>query len=205
MMKLHYAPNTISVAVAICLHEAGLDYTPVKLDFAAAEQAKPAYHRINPKGRVPALETDHGVLTETGAILDYIATQAPDASLIPADPFEAARMRSVMYYLASTMHVNHAHMRRGHRWADQQSSWDDMAAKTPQTMADSAQFIETQALQGPFTMGDRITLADPYLFILCSWLERDNVDASQFVKISSFLNAMRMRPSVQRAVEMGML
>ncbi|KKL87316.1 hypothetical protein LCGC14_1935950, partial [marine sediment metagenome] len=81
-------------------------------------------------------------LTETGALLEYVATRAPDASLVPTDPDAAGHMRGVMYYLASTMHVAHAHKMRGHRWADQQSSFDDMTAKVPQTMAECAAYIE---------------------------------------------------------------
>ena len=78
-MQLYSAPRTISIAVAIALEEAGLDYEAIKLDFAGAEQTKPAYKQINPKGRVPALAVEGGILTETGALLDYIATIAPDA------------------------------------------------------------------------------------------------------------------------------
>lgn len=204
-MQLYHAPGTISIAVAITLHEAGLDYTPVRVDFAAAEQTMPDYQRINPKGRVPALVTKEYILTETGALLDYIADLAPEAGLRPADPVQAAQMRGVMYYLASTMHVNHAHRVRGGRWADHQASLDDMAAKTAQTMTDSCRFIEDHALQGPFVMGEMLTLADPYLYIVSTWLEGDGVKVDDFPKLGTFRDTMRTRPSVGRAVELGML
>jgi glutathione S-transferase len=170
-MKLYYAPKTIAIAVAITLHEAGIEYDPIRLDFRNAEQTKAEYHKVNPKGRVPALVTDRGIMTETGALLDYIADLAPGANLRPADPYDAAQVRAVMYYLASTMHVNHAHRARGTRWADQESSIEDMKAKAVQTMTDSATFIENHVLSGPYILGDRICMADPYLFIACNWLE----------------------------------
>ena len=98
MLKLYYASGTISIAVAIALEEAGLAYEPLKVDFGAAAQTKPDYLKINPKGRVPALVTEAGtILTETGALLDYIAALAPEAGLIPTAPEDAAHMRSVMY------------------------------------------------------------------------------------------------------------
>ncbi|HBB82106.1 MAG TPA: glutathione S-transferase, partial [Sulfitobacter sp.] len=85
MLKLHYAPGTISVAVAIALEEAGLAYEPVKVDFASAEQTAAPYLALNPKGRVPTLVTEAGsALTETGALLDYVAARAPEAGLVPA-------------------------------------------------------------------------------------------------------------------------
>ncbi len=204
-MQLYYAPRTISVAVAIALEEAGLDYEAIRLDFADGEQTKPAYKQINPKGRVPALAVDGGILTETGALLDYIATIAPQAGLVPEDPVMAARMREVMYYLASTMHVNHAHKMRGHRWADKKSSWKDMKDKVAQTMTASCKYISSNGLRGPFVLGKSFSLADAYLYVVCSWLEGDGVDVSTFPKILAFREAIEARPSVQAVRTAGML
>lgn len=204
-MQLFYAPQTISAAVALVLEEARQDYDPVRVDFAQSEQTKPAYLQINPKARVPALTVEGGILTETGAILDYIAALAPQAGMVPDDPLHAARMREVMYYLASTMHVNHAHKLRGARWADQEASWQDMTAKVAQTMTASCDYIETHALRGPFVLGDRFSLADAYLFVVCTWLEGDGVDVSAFPKITAFRTAMEVRPSVRAIRAKGML
>lgn len=204
-MHLYYAPGTISIAVAITLEEAGLDYTTTKVSFADAEQTKAPYLAKNPKGRVPTLEVQGQMLTETGALLDYIAASAPQAGLVPANPLDAVHMRSVMYYLASTMHINHAHKMRGSRWADQQSSFDDMKAKVPQTMAASARYIEDHALKGPFVMGDTLSLADPYLFVVCNWLKGDQVDPADYPRISAFMTAMEARASVKAVRAAGIL
>lgn len=205
-MRLHYAPRTISIAVAITLEEAGLTYEAVPVDFQSGQQTKPAYLALNPKGRVPVLESDSGaVMTETGALLDYIAALVPRANLVPDDPERAAQMRGVMYFLAATMHVNHAHMRRGDRWATEQSSFDDMAAKVPQTMTDCATYFVSDCLEGDFVLGDRFSIADPYAYMLCSWLERDNVSLADFPEITAYLARMNARPSVQAVTARGML
>jgi len=196
-MRLFYAPSAISSVSAIALREADLNHELHKVDFASGEQRTGAYLKVNPKGRVPALDIGGEILTETGAILEYIAAVAPDADLVPSDPVEAARMRAVMYYLASTMHVNHAHARRGARWADKQSSWDDMAAKASKTMAESARFIEEECLTGPFVLGEKLTLADIYLYVVSTWLEGDGVDVTGFPKITSFRQTMEKRASVR--------
>ena len=60
MLKLHYAPNTIAVAVVVALNEGGVHYEAIALDFKAGQQSSPAYLAINPKARVPALETPGG-------------------------------------------------------------------------------------------------------------------------------------------------
>ncbi|WP_375698850.1 glutathione S-transferase family protein [Pseudophaeobacter sp. TrK17] len=204
-MQLYYAPGTISIAVAIALEEAGLDYEAIKIDFANKEQTSPAYAQINPKSRVPALAVDGGILTETGALLDYIADIAPDADLRPTDSILLARMREVMYYLASTMHVNHAHKMRGSRWASKTSSYKDMQAKVPQTMADSCAHLSQYGLRGPFVLGDRLSLADCYLYVVCTWLQGDGVTLADFPKIQSFMAAMEQRDSVRAVSAKDML
>lgn len=204
-MKLYYAKGTIATATAIALYEAGIAFEPIRLDFAAAEQRQPGYHAINPKGRVPALVTDQGILTENGALLDYIADIAPQAGLRPDDPFEAAKMRETMYYIAATMHVNHAHKTRGHRWADSEAAVADMKAKVTETMTESATHVETHVLTGPYVLGERLSLADPCLYVACGWLEGDGVKTADFPKITAFLEAMNGRASIARAIADGMI
>lgn len=200
MLKLHYAPRTISVAVAITLEETGTPYEAVHVDFAAAAQTTPDYHKINPKGRVPALETPDGILTETGALLEYVA---PD--LVPTDPYAAAKMRELMYYLASTMHVNHAHKMRGSRWASLQSSFDDMARKVPETMATSCAYVEEALNALPFASGEGQVVSDFYLYVVLSWLPGDGVDIADFPTLQDFQHRMNTRRSVQTIYEKGML
>ncbi|KIC33078.1 glutathione S-transferase family protein [Leisingera sp. ANG-S5] len=204
-MQLYYAPNTISVAVAIALEEAGIDYEAVKIDFAAKEQTGAAYAQINPKGRVPALAVEGGILTETGALLEYIADMAPEAVLRPQDPVLLARMREVMFYLASTMHVNHAHRLRGARWAKERTSWKDMQKMVPQTMTASCEYLSQFGLRGPFVLGDEVSLADCYLYVVCTWLEGDGVSVADFPKIQNFMTAMEQRESVRAVYAKGML
>jgi len=202
-MKLYFATGTISIAVAVALNEAGVAYDTHQLDFATGEQRGYGYAAINPKGRVPALDVDGTILTETGAILDYVATLAP--GLMPTDPVGAAKARGIMYYLASTMHVAHAHGRRANRWADEKASWADMAAKVPRTMTECTAYVEEECLTGPFIFGDTVCVADAYLFVVCSWLTKDGVDLAPFPKVRAFLAAMEARPSVQAVRANGML
>lgn len=205
MLKLYYAPGTIAAAVAITLNEAQVDYDHVRLNFSDAQQRSDDYLAINPKGRVPALETPRGILTETSAILEFIAATHPNAKLVPDDPFDAARMRSAMTYLASTMHVNHAHGMRGHRWADEEASWQDMKRKLPQTMSESATYVEDHILDGPFVLGEVFSLADPYLFVVSTWLPGDGVDMGQYTKLNAFHRSMWDRPSVRMALSDGII
>ncbi len=200
MLKLHYAPNTISVAVAIALEEAGIAFDAIMVDFATGAQQSKAYLDINPKGRVPTLETPEGILTETGAILEYACP-----ALVPTDRFQAGRMREAMYYLASTMHVAHAHKLRGHRWADQQSSYDDMKAKTPENISACCAYLEGAYSFDPYVTGGTFTLADAYMTVVLGWVAGDGVDLASYPKLAAYLIRMRTRPSVLSVSAKGML
>ena len=80
-MILYYAPNTCALASHIALEQAGAAYEARRVDFAKNEQRSPEYLRVNPKGRVPALVTERGILTETPALLSFIAQSFPAARL----------------------------------------------------------------------------------------------------------------------------
>lgn len=201
MLKLFYTPGTCSLASHIALEEAGAGYEVHRVDFSKAEQTKPDYLTINPKGRVPALVTDRGILTETPAILAYIAQSFPKARLAPLDdPFEFARLQSFLSYLCSTVHVAHAHARRAARWADDPAAQEAMKAKVPQNMADCFALIERTMFVGPFVRGDAYSVADPYLFTIAGWLESDGIDPARFPRILDHRNRMAERPAVAKVL-----
>ncbi|NJO34128.1 MAG: glutathione S-transferase [Rhodospirillales bacterium] len=201
MMKLFYAPGTCALASHIALEEAGATFTATRVDFSRNEQQQPEYLAINPKGRVPALVTDRGILTENPAILAFIAQIYPDAKLAPVrDPFAFAQVQAFNSYLASTVHVAHAHGRRGYRWAGEQSSFDDMKRKLPEVMTACFDLIEREMFKGPWAMGEAYSICDPYLFTLSDWLESDGVDPKRFPKVHDHRTRMHERPAVKRAL-----
>jgi glutathione S-transferase len=201
VMKLFYAPGTCALASHIALEEAGADFIAIRVDFGKNEQRQPEYLKINPKGRVPALVTDCGVLTENVAMLAFIAHRYPVAKLAPLDdPFAFAQVQAFNSYLASTVHVAHAHGRRGYRWADNQSSFDDMKRKLPETMTACFDLIEREMFKGPWVMGNSYTICDPYLFTIAEWLEGDGVDPTRFPKVHDHRRRMYERPAVKRAL-----
>jgi glutathione S-transferase len=202
MFKLYYAPGTCALASHITLEEAGADYTTERLNFKANQQNSPDYLEINPKGRVPSLVTDRGVLTETPAMLAYIAQTFPKAKLAPLeDPFAFAQVQSFNSYLCSTVHVAHAHKVRGARWATEESSFADMKQMIPKTMGGCFALIEQKMLRGPWVMGDSFTICDPYLFTLAQWLEGDGVDIKATPKVADHFKRMSDRPAVRNVMD----
>lgn len=201
MLKLFYSPNTCALASHIALEEAGADYELARIDFRHEEQRRPEYLAINPKGRVPALVTEHGVLTETPAILAYIAQAYPEAALAPLeDPFAFARVQAFNSYLCSTVHVAHSHRMRGARWADDPAAIAAMKRKVPHSVGECFALIEREMLGGPWVMGERYTICDPYLFTLAQWLEGDGVDLDRLPRIREHRARVARRPEVGKAL-----
>jgi glutathione S-transferase len=201
MLKLYFAPNTCALASHIALIDAGAEHETVLVNFKADEQRKDAYLTINPKARVPSLVTERGVLTETPAILAFIAQSFPQAKLMPTGPWAFAEAQAFNSYLCSTVHICHAHRMRGPRWATEASSFADMQRKVPQNMADCFSLIERTMFKGPWVLGETYSVCDAYLFTIAQWMEGDSVDPASFAKIADHRRRMAERPQVRQAFE----
>ena len=201
MIKLFYAPHTCALASHIALEEAGADYELAPIDFATNGQRKPEYLAINPKGRVPAMLTERGILTETPAILVFIAQSFPQARLAPVgDHFAFACIQAFNSYLCSTVHVAHAHRMRGSRWVNDASAITAMQREVPQRVSECFGLIEQNMLRGPWVMGDSYTICDAYLFTLAQWLEADGVDLAGLPRVSEHRHMVSQRPATKRAI-----
>jgi glutathione S-transferase len=201
MLKLYYAPETCALASHIALEEAGADYETVHVSFKTEDQKKLGYLAINAKARVPSLATDTGVLTETPAILAFIAQSFPTAKLAPVeDPFEFARVQAFNSYLCSTVHVAHAHRMRGYRWVDDAAAIRAMQEKVPHSVGECFGLIEREMLAGPWVMGEAFTICDAYLFTLAQWLEADGVDLAKIPRVMDHRRCVAERPAVRKAI-----
>lgn len=203
MLNFYYAPGTCALASHLALELADARYEAVRLDFRAQQQRSPEYLRVNPKGRVPALATDRGVLTETPALLLFIAQSFPESGLAPLDDaFLLAKMNEFNAYLCATVHVNHAHKGRGYRWVEPEdtAAIEAMRRKVPTTMAESFTLIEEQMLQGPWVLGERFSTCDLYLFTIAGWLQGDGVDIARFPKVADHYRRVQALPAAQKVL-----
>jgi glutathione S-transferase len=188
-----------SLASHIALEEAGADYKVTRLDFTSNEQKSAAYLAVNPKARVPALVTGKGILTETPAILFYIAQTHPMAKLAPLDdPFALSQIQALNSYLCSTVHPAHAHKMRGYRWSDDAAVIEAMKIKVPQNMTECFTIIENDCFKGKWVMGESFSIADIYLYTIATWLEGDGADTSQLPRVIGHRSRMEQREAVKK-------
>jgi glutathione S-transferase len=197
--RFYYSPRSCALASHIVLEYIGADFEAIRLDFQANQQRSAEYLAINAKGRVPALVTERGVITETPAILLYLAQTHPQSGVAPLDdPFALAELQAVNSWFCSTVHVVHAHGTRGARWVDDAAALQAMKAKVAQNMIDCFDWIERELLRGPWVMGKDFSVADPYLFTLTLWLMQNGVELARFPRVADHYQRMLALPAVQK-------
>lgn len=198
---LYYAPGACSLAPHLALEEAGADYEPVRVDLAAGEQRRPEYLAVNPKGRVPALAEGGWVLTENPAILRLIARRFPQSGLWPDDPAEEARCAEWLAWMSSTVHVAYAHVRRPERYASGDAAKAEVVAQGRETARDVWGQVEQRIGAGPWALGERLSVADPYLLVFWTWGRGPTLGldmAAEFPNWTAHARRLAERPAVQR-------
>ena len=118
-------------------------------------------------------------------------------NLIPKDNFSFAITQSFNAYLASTVHVAHSHKHRGHRWATDDHTLTNLTNKVQENMTACGLFIEEQLLKGPWVLGEKYSICDPYLAVITRWFGDDNVDTSKLPRIMAHNQLIKQRDSMK--------
>jgi glutathione S-transferase len=203
MLRLYYSPGACLLASHIALEEAGAPFTAQRVDLKNGEQRSAGYLKVNPKGRVPALATDEGILTENPVILEYIAQAFPQAGLAAGNGSFAFRdMQAFNLFLTATVHVAFAHVFRPTRYADGDVAAAAMKDKAKSSLHDYFDLIDRSMSDGrPYVHGDRHTISDPYLLVFSRWLDRADLGlVDKFERVAAHRKRMEARPAVQRAL-----
>lgn len=203
-LTFYYSPGACSLAPHIALEEAQADFEPVRVRLADGEQNTPEYRRINPKGRVPALADGEWALTENPAILRFIARRYPNAGLWPDDPRDEGRCAEWLAWLASTIHVAYAHVRRAERYASDPKAIEDVTAKGRETCRQVWSEVDRRLHRGPWAVGERYSVADPYLLVFWTWGRGPTLGFDMprdFPSWTAHAHRMAERPAVQLAFQ----
>jgi glutathione S-transferase len=193
MMKLYYTPGACSQAVHILLHEADLGHTSERVDLRAKLTETGAdYWAINPKGAVPALDIGNGeILTENAAILQYLGDLSGDKQLL-AEVGQLRRYRVLEWlnFIATELHKGFGPLWNPAASIEAKEGAHDLLAR-------KFDYAEQALGAGPFAMGDTLTIADPYLFVMLSWTGMHGIDLGRWPGLVAFTERMRQRPAVQ--------
>ena len=201
MLRLFYSPGACSLVPHIALEEAGAEFEAVRTAIAEKAHKRPEYLAVNPRGLIPAMEVDGAVVTENIAVLAYIGHRWPESGQLPLDDLPAlARTFERLSYFATTVH----HGGFGPIFRARAAGIERPAAEVA---ADRERlrglFGEIEALlaAGPWLLGGRYTLADPYPLTFRRWARRLELDVTPFRHWTAHAQQMVQRPAIRRALE----
>lgn len=204
-LKLYdYWRSSAAYRVRIGLNLKGVDYEAIPVNIAPGkdEQFSGAYRALNPQMRVPALETPHGVLTQSLSILVWLDQTYREPPFVPADPWLGAQVRSFALTIATDIHPLNNLSVIGR--LKSQFNADDAAVASWYVHWIKAGFeaLETQLAQRPetqFAFGETPTLADICLVPQCANARRFKFDFTAFPRLAAIDEAARAHPAFIKA------
>ena len=198
MLRLYYAPGACSMAAHIVLEEGAEAYEAQRVDLAKGEQRSAAYLKINPQGRVPALQLDSGeTVSENTAILPFLGKRY---GLWPKDPVAEARAMSTIGFFAASVHSAHAHISRPERYASDSAHYPNIQETGRKAFHDYLKQIDAR-LAGRQWLGEDYSVLDPYAFVFYTWGVRRELPMAELKGYAAFKDRMLERPAVRRVVE----
>jgi glutathione S-transferase len=199
-MRLYGAKGAGSMAAHAALEEAGADYEFTLLDLSKGEQKAPAYLAINPNGRVPTLVDGDTVVFEGAACLMHAIDRHPECGLAPA-PGRAERGAYYKWLVWMTNTLQES----GGAWAHPENWAGADEAIKPKVQAAAVARLTRHwdmaevGLEGrPWLLGETISGADLFLFMLAYWSRRYPVRAQDRPNLAQHARRVMARPAVAR-------
>jgi glutathione S-transferase len=202
MLTLYHSPGACSLAAHILLEESGLPYGTKRIDLRAGQQRSPEYLAVNPKGRVPALVDGAEVITESPAILHYIAGLAPDREFLPRSLISRTRVLEWMNWLSGSLHaVAFAGLIHPDWFAHATVAQLDVKERAAKSVADHFADINRQLDGRQWAVGETFSLVDPYLLVFYTWGQLLRFPMDEYRHYRELARRLQLRPAVRRVLE----
>ena len=193
-MILYYSPGACSQAPHILLHEIGLDHDAARVDLRSKtlEDGR-SYLQVNPKGSVPALELDNGeVLTENAVVLQYLGDRAASDVLPKLGDFRRYRVLEMVNFSTTELHKSFSPLFN-------REAGDETKRFFREQIRHKLDYVDGKIAAGPFALGETLTIADPYLFVMTRWADA-MLGLDNWRNLAAFRERMLERPSVRHVL-----
>jgi glutathione S-transferase len=196
-MKLYYSPGACSQAPHILMHEIGLRHDAERVDLRKkVTESGRSYLDINPKGAVPALQLVIGeVLTENAVVLQFLGDRAGSPDVLPA----VGSLRRYRVLERVNFITTELHKRFGLLFSPE--AGDETKKLAADELGKKLDYVDRELGEGPFVMGDELTLPDPYLFVITGWAEKMLGGLDRWPHLKAFRERMLQRPSVRNVLQ----
>lgn len=198
-LTFYYTPTTCSLASHIALEESGLAFEASRIRLHDPDSVA-IWRETNPSGGVPALVSDGRLLTENVAILNYVARFAPEAGLLPDDPFDQATALSLTAWFASTVHITGRMARAPFRFTPDETTYEPLKAEGRIRFEANLRKVDVLLADRDWLVGDRLSVADAYALVFYAWGVAGEYPMAELTHYSALARRMAQRPGVQRAM-----
>lgn len=202
MIQLHYFPSNASMTPHMVLEELGVPYELVLVDRTNNAHHSPQYLKLNPNGKIPVLVDGELVLYETAAITLHLADTHAGAGLAPplGTP-ERAHFYKWLMWLSNTLQAEMPLYFYSDRWADTPEAAAALKRHAQAHIAGMVDQLDAELARhgGPWFLGERYSVLDPYVLMLCRWTRGMARPARTLPHLGPYLQRMLARPAVQRA------
>lgn len=198
--KIYFGPPSLALAALAALEEAEAEFEPVRLELEDGRLRDPEFLALNASGLVPVLVADGQVITESIAVLTYIANRRPDAGLLPlGNPTKLAQAYELLSWFVTNVHVAASQIFRAERLSD------DLEVQAGLKRSGLARFKKALAelnriTSGTWLLGDDFSVADPLAFVAWRWAKHLDLDLSLYPAWTGLVTRVAVRPSVARAI-----
>ena len=196
MIKLYYSPGACSLSPHIALCESGLQFEIEKVDTKSKKTASGGdFLAVSPNGYVPALKIAEGkVITEGPAIVQWIADQAPQTHLAPANgTWERTQLQQWLNFISTEIHKSYSPLFSA-------EVPDAYKAMTKEKLFKRYAYVNEYLKGKQFLVGNNFTVADGYLFTVTNWANFLKLDLSEYREVAAFSDRVNSRPKVLQAL-----
>jgi glutathione S-transferase len=201
LLELYYCPEACSLAPHVVLEELGFPYLAHPINILAGENRGEEYLKINPRGKVPALNVEGSILTENVSILTYLADRFTDAKLLPEDPISRAKCVATMSWFSNTVHPANTHINRPERFASDQTAWPSIKDTNRLSLLTYCRELDAILSGNEWIAGKQFTVCDPYALVFYAWGKRHGFAMAELRSFTDFARRLRQRPAVDRVLK----
>lgn len=192
-MKLYEFGPTRSIRVRWTLQELGVPFEATTVNMLTGEHKSPAFLKINPAGKLPALVDGDLMLTESIAIVLYLAEKYPEKGLIPADLAQRAELYRWLLFAATELEQPLWRIARHTNVYPEEKRLPAEVALAREDFKPMAAVLEEHLKGRQFVMGKSVTVADFALAYTLDWANEIHL-LDGFPQTKAYMERMYARP-----------
>lgn len=199
---LYFAPASCARVTLTALEEIGQPFETRLIAFLAGEHRSPEYLAVNPSGKVPALDIGNGIITQNGAILQYLSRKHPEANLLPFtdEPIADAQITSMLFRMSADLHPLVTRFVLPGMILSEPSAAATVRVKAEEVLKLQLEPFAQRLAKQEWVLGDHWSILDAYLAWIWFRITGAGFEAGAFSAIADHSERANARPSAQAAL-----